>query len=65
MPFDRSVEGQRIRLVYTSDPYTELRCGDLGTAKFVDDAGTLAVAWDTGSNLGLIQGVDRWVVVDA
>lgn len=56
--------GQRVRLISTTDPHTRLQPGDLGTVMFVDDAGTVHVAWDTGSNLGLIAGPDMWDAVD-
>lgn len=55
-----NAEGQRIRLVSTTDPYTNLKPDDEGIVAFVDDAGTVHVAWDCGSNLGLIPGEDRW-----
>ena len=54
--------GQRVRLVYTSDPYSDLPAGSEGTVQFVDDLGTVHVAWDSGSTLGLIPGEDKWVV---
>ena len=31
-----------------------------GTVRYVDDAGTLAVAWDNGRCLSLIPGEDRF-----
>jgi hypothetical protein len=46
--------GRRIRLDYTSDPYTTLRAGDEGVIDFIDDIGTLSVKWDNGSSLGLL-----------
>lgn len=55
-----NVEGWRIRLVATTDPYTRLAPGDEGTIMFVDDAGTVHVDWDCGSTLGLIPGEDAW-----
>jgi hypothetical protein len=58
--WDASVKGKRVRLVRTSDPYTQLKPGDEGTAEFIDDAGTLSVKWDSGSSLGLISGEDSW-----
>ncbi len=61
--FDRSLEGRRVRLVSTFDPFTDLHAGDLGTVQFTDDAGTLAVRWDSGSTLGLIAGEDQWVLL--
>lgn len=52
--------GRRVRLIRTSDPYTDLRMGDEGTIDFVDDLGTVHVKWDTGSSLGLVRGEDSW-----
>ena len=31
------LKGKRIELISTSDPYTNLRLGDLGTIDFVDE----------------------------
>lgn len=56
--------GKRVRLDHTSDPYTNLRAGDLGTVQRIDDMGTVHVKWDSGSSLGLIsESGDRWTVV--
>lgn len=55
--------GQRVRLVYTSDPYTKLTPGTEGTVVFIDDLGTVDVKWDDGSHLGMIPGEDRWEAV--
>lgn len=55
--------GQRIELVYTSDPYTELKPDDQGTVFLIDGMGTVHVNWDCGSNLGLVPGEDRWKVI--
>ena len=51
---------RRVRLIHTSDKYTELKAGDEGTVSLVDDMGTVHVDWDKGSNLGLLPGVDTW-----
>lgn len=56
--------GKRIKLVRTSDPYTTLRHGDLGTIDFIDDLGTVFVKWDNGSNLGLVRGEDSWEIIE-
>lgn len=53
-------EGQRVELVYTSDPHTNLKPGDQGTVFSVDSVGTVHINWDSGSNLGLIPGEDKW-----
>lgn len=47
-------EGQRVALVCTNDPYTKLQPGDRGTVSFTDSAGTVHIAWDSGSNLGIV-----------
>ena len=51
-------EGTRIALVNMDDPYSKLQPGDRGTVKSVDDAGTIHVAWDCGSGLGIAYGED-------
>ena len=58
------LEGKRIEMVSTSDPYTNLKAGDLGTVEFVDDMGTIHVAWDNGSMLGLVPGEDQYIIVN-
>lgn len=55
--------GSRIRLVSTTDPYTELRSGDEGTVRLIDALGTVHVNWDRGSTLGLVPDEDRWTVI--
>ena len=53
----------QIRLTDTPDPHTRLRPGDTGTVLHVDDLGTVHVRWDNGSTLGLVPGVDEWVLL--
>jgi len=50
--------GTRVELCSTSDPYTELKPGDQGVVRWVDDIGTCHVAWDNGSSLGMALGED-------
>ena len=47
-----------------ADPYVKLNPGDLGTVKFVDDAGQIHVSWDCGHSLAMVFGVDhcRWIM---
>jgi hypothetical protein len=52
--------GTRIELQSMDDPYSKLRPGDRGTVRHVDDTGTVFVAWDKGSGLGLVYGVDSY-----
>lgn len=57
--------GRRIRLDYTSDPYTSLKSGDEGTIDHIDDIGTVFVKWDNGSNLGLVaEAGDRFSFIN-
>jgi hypothetical protein len=63
-PEENPLIGKRVRLVYTKDPYTDLKSGDLGTVTdvnecdFVGDFFTqIGVKWDSGSNLMLVQGM--------
>lgn len=55
--------GKRIQLISTTDEYTNLKYGDLGTINYIDDTGTVFISWDNGSCLGLIPGVDRWKII--
>lgn len=58
--------GERVRLLFCSDPITKLESGLLGTIDHVDAVGTRHVRWDNGSNLGLVSGPggDRWEVIE-
>jgi hypothetical protein len=52
--------GSRVRFIHSTDPYTRLKPGTLGTVVFIDDLGTLHVKWDDGSGLGLVPSEDIW-----
>ena len=52
-------KGTRVELVSMNDPYNrKLKPGDQGTVEFVDSLGTIFVAWDCGSGLGVAYGED-------
>lgn len=36
-----------------------------GTVFFVDDIGSIHVSWENGSNLALINGCDKFRIIDA
>lgn len=60
-------KGTRVELVHMNDPYnTKLTPGCRGTVISVDSIGTIHVAWDCGSGLGVAYGADscRKVVED-
>lgn len=52
--------GDRVELEYCGDEFTRLTPGEQGTVRFIDSMGTVHVAWDSGSNLGLAPEQDRW-----
>ena len=56
--------GTRVELTHMSDPWnTRLHEGCRGTVVTVDDIGTIHVAWDCGSSLGVVYGEDSCKVV--
>lgn len=60
-------KGTRVELVSMDDSYnTKLVPGSQGTVVSVDSIGTIHVAWDCGSSLGVVYGADqcRKVVAD-
>ena len=68
MSLDRTLAGRRIRLTYTTDSYTKLKEGDLGTVKWerLDDLwgdDIISVNWDSGSTLSLIRGRDAFTIL--
>lgn len=61
---DDTYIGRRVRLVCTDDDFTDLVPGDEGTIDFIDSTGTVFVAWDRGSHLGMVAGAgDRWELI--
>ena len=51
--------GTRVELIKINDPYNKkLRPGAQGTVVAVDDVGTIHVAWDCNSFLGVVYGED-------
>ena len=54
----RYTKGLRIELIHMDDPQP-LPAGTRGTIITVDDVGDLVVAWDNGSGLNVVPGVDR------
>jgi hypothetical protein len=58
--------GQRIALVHTSDPHTDLRPGDTGTVRRHDQhLHTVHIDWDSGSSLSMcLDAGDRVELLD-
>ena len=55
--------GVRIRLESMSDPFA-VPSGTLGTVDYVDDAGQIHMKWDNGSTLALIEGIDKFKIIN-
>ena len=51
--------GCKVVLHYMDDPQAP-PSGTIGEVVFVDSMGTIHVAWETGSSLGLVYGVDSF-----
>ena len=51
-------KGARVELVQMDDPYVTIPPGERGRVTSVDDTGTVHIAWDCGSSLGAVYGVD-------
>ena len=57
--------GCRVELTHMNDPWnTKLHEGCRGTVVAVDDIGTIHVAWDCGSSLGVVYGEDSCRRID-
>ena len=57
--------GTRVKLIRMNDPFRpDLKAGTLGAVIAVDDVGTIHVAWDCGSSLGVVYGADACAAVD-
>lgn len=59
---ERFPKGCRVELVRMDDPQAP-PIGTRGTVTHVDDIGTIHVAWDNGSSLGMVYGEDVCKVV--
>lgn len=57
---ERYPKGTRVELVSMNDPFNiKLIPGCQGTVVSVDSIGTIHVAWDCGSSLGVVYGEDH------
>ena len=59
---ERFPKGTRVRLVRMDDKQAPPP-GCMGTVRLVDDIGTIHVAWDNGSSLGIVYGADEVDIV--
>ena len=62
---ERFPVGCRVALIHMNDPWNiRLTEGCEGTVTSVDDIGTIHVAWDCGSSLGIVYGIDSCRRID-
>ena len=66
---DRTNEGRRVELIYTSNPRTSLKPGDRGKYEWVykypsSRGNQHFIRWDNGSGMILIDGKDSFKFVD-
>ena len=54
----RYTKGMRIEMIFMDDPHAP-PAGTRGEIITVDDLGDLVVAWDNGSGLNVVPGVDQ------
>ena len=61
---EKYTAGTRVELIKMNDPYSrDLAPGALGTVRYVDDAGSIHVAWDCGSGLAVVYGADECRII--
>lgn len=56
--------GTRIRLTKMCEEQQPVPEGTTGTVTDIDDIGTIHMAWDNHSSLGLIENVDKFSIID-
>lgn len=56
--------GCTVGLIEMNDPYRSMPTGMRGKVTLVDDAGGIHVAWENGSTLAAIHGIDRIKRID-
>lgn len=56
--------GCTVELIEMNDPYRSMPAGMRGKVTLVDDAGGIHVAWENGSTLAAIHGIDRIKRID-
>ncbi|MBM6202802.1 DUF4314 domain-containing protein [Staphylococcus epidermidis] len=54
----------RVEIIKIDDSYTQLKPGDQGSVKCVDDIGQIHVNWDNKESLALIYGHDEFITIN-
>ncbi len=60
---NKELKGKRLRLIQMNDEPNPVPAGTEGTICNVDDAGTIHLVWDDGSELGVIIGLDDYLIL--
>jgi hypothetical protein len=55
-------EGMRVKIISMVDDPNPIPKDTLGTISLIDDAGVIHVNWDNGRRLGMIPGVDEYIL---
>lgn len=58
-------KGTKIRMIQMYDDPCPVPPGTIGEVQTVDDAGNIHMDWHNGSGLSLIEGADRFEVIDS
>ena len=61
---EKYVTGTKLELVKMYDYINSVTAGTIGVVINVDDIGTIHVAWENGSTLGLVVGVDEFKIIE-
>ena len=57
------VQGTRVKLVSTTDPYCPIPIGTCGTVRGTDDIGNTHVSWDNGDVYGAMYLIDKLKII--
>lgn len=61
---EKYVVGTKLELIKMYDYINPVKKGITGVVTNVDDTGTIHVAWENGSTLGLVVGVDEFKIIE-
>lgn len=57
-------KGDKVKCIHMDDPYNPVPSGTTGTVIAVDSIGQIHVAWENGSGLALVPGVDSYEIME-
>ena len=57
--------GDRVELIETNDTWSKIEKGSKGTIKKIDiDQELIWIDWDNGEKLALLEGIDKYKIID-